>query len=199
MGNSPAWRRRLRRSGILLLALPKSLIFSASYFGIANALRLPAIIGHRVKLASLGGRIVVEGPLHAGMLQIGMTGVLPFAYDQVRTVWDNHGTVTLRGRATIGGGSKLSILPGAELVLGSDFVINARSDLFCGKRIEFGAGCLLSWDVLVMDQDFHPIRNGIGDIINPPAEIRFGDRVWIGCRATVLKGASVGDETVVAA
>src|SRR6266700_265347 len=97
-----AWRRRLRRAWPLLRAIPKSLIFNLRYFGVAGALRLPAIIGHEVKLASLGGRIVVEGPLRAGMLQIGMTGVAPFAYDRVRTVWDNSGTVVLRGRATIG-------------------------------------------------------------------------------------------------
>jgi acetyltransferase-like isoleucine patch superfamily enzyme len=50
-----------------------------------------------------------------------------------------------------------------------------------------------------MDQDFHSIRDAAGATINPPTEIHFGDRVWIGCRATVLKGAAVGDGTVVAA
>jgi hypothetical protein len=181
------------------MAVPKTVIFNLRYFGIAKGLKFPAIIGHSVKLAGLGGRIVIEGPLRLGMLQIGMTGMVPYAYDKVRTVWDNQGTVILQGRATIGRGSKLSILPGAELILGDDFVINARSDIFCGKRISFGPGCLLSWDVLIMDQDFHPIYDRSSILQNPAAGICLGSRVWIGCRALVLKGVSIGDDTVIAA
>ena len=190
---------RLGRSLALMAGIPKSLVFNLRYFGVANGLKFPAFIGHSVRLAGLRGEIALEAPLRTGMLQIGITGVAPFAYDKVRTVWHNQGTVVLRGKATIGRGSKISVLPGAVLTLGRDFVINARSDLFCGREITFGSDCLLSWDVLIMDQDFHPIYDASGKASNPPAAIHFGDRVWIGCRTLVLKGVSIGGDTVIAA
>ena len=50
-----------------------------------------------------------------------------------------------------------------------------------------------------MDTDFHKIHNENGDIINGDQEIIIGKHVWIGSRCTILKGATIADNSIVAA
>lgn len=63
-----------------------------------------------------------------------------------------------------------------------------------------GKDILISWDTLFMDTDFHYVSK-VGEIDNAvnEKEIIIGNHVWIGCRATVLKGAALSDNCVVAA
>ena len=49
-----------------------------------------------------------------------------------------------------------------------------------------------------MDTDFHPIVNEHGELQNPQKPIHIGNNVWIGCRATILKGVSIADNSVIA-
>lgn len=67
------------------------------------------------------------------------------------------------------------------------------------KKVEFGREWLLSWDVLLMDSDFHKIYDKDGKCINEPANITVGNHVWVGCRCLILKGAIIPDNTVIAA
>lgn len=57
----------------------------------------------------------------------------------------------------------------------------------------------MSWDNLIMDIDFHKIRNENNQVINPDKEIIIGEHVWIGSRCTILKGAVVKKGNVIAA
>ncbi|MDY3914869.1 MAG: DapH/DapD/GlmU-related protein, partial [Phocaeicola sp.] len=74
-----------------------------------------------------------------------------------------------------------------------------NSEIICQKEIIFGDHCLLSWDILMMDTDFHQILDENGQIINEPKPIVIGNHVWIGCRNTILKGVSIGDNNIISA
>ena len=50
-----------------------------------------------------------------------------------------------------------------------------------------------------MDSDNHKIFDENGNIINKPREIVFGDKVWIGCRTTILKGSVIPSNCVIGA
>jgi acetyltransferase-like isoleucine patch superfamily enzyme len=50
-----------------------------------------------------------------------------------------------------------------------------------------------------MDTDFHKILDKSNKIINEDKEITIGNKVWIGCRCTILKGASIKDNIVIGA
>lgn len=50
-----------------------------------------------------------------------------------------------------------------------------------------------------MDTDFHKIMNREGEIINTPKSISIGNHVWIGCRNTILKGVTIGNDNVISA
>ena len=59
---------------------------------------------------------------------------------------------------------------------------------------------MISWENLVMDTDFHKIKNiEKSDIINISKEISIGNNVWIGCRNTILKGSIIMDNSVIGA
>lgn len=62
----------------------------------------------------------------------------------------------------------------------------------------FGEDVLISWQTLVMDTDGHYIAShGVEHKNHKP--IYIGNHVWIGCRCIILKGASIADDSVVAA
>lgn len=84
--------------------------------------------------------------------------------------------------------------PGARIEIGDGSFLNTRTEVVAHERVRIGRGCLLAWDVLLLDSDSHSL-----DGRPHTAAVVLGDRVWVGCRATVLKGVTVGDGAVVAA
>ena len=58
---------------------------------------------------------------------------------------------------------------------------------------------MLSWDILVMDTDWHTITDYNNNVINAPKSIVIGNNVWIGCRSIIMKGVNIAAGTVVAA
>lgn len=84
--------------------------------------------------------------------------------------------------------------PQAKVSIGERTYLGRRTELHCDERIEIGAGCAISWDVQIIDSDQHAI-----DGVIATAPIRIGDHVWIGQRASILKGVTIGDGAIVAA
>ena len=95
-------------------------------------------------------------------------------------------------------GCDFLLFENAEVTLGGGF-INCFSEIRCQKRIEIGQDVAISRHVMIMDSDFHNIYDADGKIINPPSPVKIGNNVWIGARATVLKGVTIGDNAIVAA
>ena len=183
-----------------LRGLPKTVFFNFRYFPIATAIRLPVWVSHQVWLKQTGGAVAldVEPPaLRSGLVRIGFNDVGIFDRRSSRAIWEVSGQVVFRGAANIGHGSKLSV--SGTLVLGDRFTVTAESAIVCRTRIEFGAGCLLSWDVLVMDSDFHAIFDANDERINDDEPVSVGDGVWMGCRTLVLKGVTIENGCVIGA
>ncbi|MDQ1712548.1 MAG: tetrahydrodipicolinate N-acetyltransferase [Frankiaceae bacterium] len=76
--------------------------------------------------------------------------------------------------------------------------VNGLTKILVGSSVTIGSGCTISWDVQILDNDFHAIT--VDGVTAPmAAPIVIGDRVWIGTGAIVLKGVTIGDGAVVAA
>jgi len=78
--------------------------------------------------------------------------------------------------------------------LGRGAFINFDTKVMAHQRITIGPRCSISWNVSIMDSDFHKI-DGVGS----PEPVEIGEHVWIGAHALVLKGVKIGDGAVVAA
>lgn len=132
------------------------------------------------------------------MLKIGRRSVSIFPKN-CHSVWDVNESLILKGNCSLGSGFSLSVAKNATLELGNYFKISAHSTIDCSKRISFGDNCLLSWDILIMDSDYHKILDEDDNQINHDSIITIGNQVWIGCSSTILKSVSLKENTIVAA
>lgn len=90
------------------------------------------------------------------------------------------------------------VVDGGELRIGHETNVNGLTKILCAESVRIGRGCTFSWDVQVLDNDFHAIT--VDGAARPSvAPVVIGDRVWVGTRALVLKGVTIGDGAVVAA
>lgn len=181
---------------LLLLALPNTLRFNFRYFRLADAIRLPVIVSHRVWLKTLSGRVVL-GKVKTGIVKIGFGDVGLFDAARSRAIWSVRGLVAFNGKTRIGHGNKLNV--DGQLTLGHNFRMSAESAIVARDSVSIGDDVLISWDVLIMDSDFHPIYDADGTRINPDKPVTIGNKVWIGCRSLILKGVDIADGVIVAA
>jgi acetyltransferase-like isoleucine patch superfamily enzyme len=176
----------------------KTIIFNFSYFKFAEAIRFPVLVSGKVYLRALKGTVTIKAPLKFGMIEIGYGDVGIFDKVKSRTIWHVLGNVVFENNANIGHGSKISVDTTGTIIFGNNFRITAESAVFATKQITFGANCLISWDVLIMDADVHKI-SAADQWINPPEAITISDDVWISCRTLILKGVYIPKGCVIAA
>lgn len=101
------------------------------------------------------------------------------------------------------GVSKISIRRGAKLVIGdnvgsSSIIIHCWHSISISNNVNIGAGCML------FDTNFHnidPVLRTSGDPRHSvkTAPIIIGNNVFIGARSIILKGCTVGTNSVIAA
>ncbi len=177
----------------------KTIYFNFHYFPCQTAIRFPVFIYKRTELYKMRGRIVLDGSVKPGLIKFGVHGLGTQDMKYSRTMWEVSGVLIVKGKVCIGRGSKISIGKDATLTLGEDFNITGNSEIICQTGITFGNDCLLSWDILIMDTDFHKVLNDEGRITNSPRTINIGNHVWIGCRNTILKGVTIADNNIISA
>lgn len=119
-------------------------------------------------------------------------------------------------------GDHVSCYAGCSFAIGvngscaiGDFTLLNGALIMAEERIEIGSHCLVSWNVGIADSDFHPLepaqrlvdsralapfyqdRPERPKLVTAPVII--GDNVWIGMNAVILKGVTIGENSVVAA
>src|SRR4051794_16523530 len=104
------------------------------------------------------------------------------------------GRLTVNGDFSIHTGMQVVVDRGACLTLGSGN-INDNVRISCFRSITIGHDVHISECVLIRDSDNHEIAGAS----RATAPIVIGDHVWIGLRATILKGVTIGDGAFVAA
>lgn len=84
--------------------------------------------------------------------------------------------------------------PSTVIELGEGVFVNWDTRIIAQERISVGARCAISWNVLMLDSDWHSI-----DGRPHCAPIEIGEHVLVGAQAVILKGVHVGDGAVIAA
>ena len=83
------------------------------------------------------------------------------------------------------------------MIIENNAFINYGTEISLAKEVLIGAYSLISIDCLIYDTDWHSL-DGL-DLDVPAVPTRIGRGVWLGARVMVLKGVTIGDNTVVAA
>jgi len=156
-------------------------------------------------VAGTGSRIDVEA---GARLDLGGQLFLGYEPDHERGGALRNGRAELKVRAggrlvthgwvMLGPGVTVSVASGADLHVGEGTCVTADAQIRCRDEIEIGAGCAISWNVLIMDGDGHWLEVD-GEARPESAPVRIGDKVWIGAGCTVLKGVTIGDGAVIGA
>lgn len=186
-----------------LLSLPKSLWFNFRHLPLKQALKLPFYVRYGTRV-SVKGRIIIEDDNHVGMAMIVIGSHEADVSDPKHTTCltvERGGELVFQHTAHIGLGTKIFVKHGARMYLGDNFAVSANSQFVCYKSIIMGRDIQFAWNCLVMDSDTHSIYSDKGCIqkMNPDKEVRIGDKVWIGCRVTILKGSHVPSNCVIGA
>jgi acetyltransferase-like isoleucine patch superfamily enzyme len=119
-------------------------------------------------------------------------------------------------------GNHVSCYAGVSFSLGEngsctvgDFTLLNGALIMAESKIEIGSHCLISWNVGIADSDFHPVdaaQRRIDTLALAPffkdrparpsiaaAPVIIKDNVWIGMNAVILKGVTIGENSIVAA
>jgi acetyltransferase-like isoleucine patch superfamily enzyme len=83
---------------------------------------------------------------------------------------------------------------GAELIIGEGCGFTGVS-IGCAQKIIIGRNVRCGNNTMIMDTDWHWDDPRTG----PNAPVEIGDNAWLGINVTVLKGVTIGENTVVAA
>lgn len=181
----------------MIISLPKTIYFNLKYFRLSQAIKLPVFVSYNTKFKTLKGNINIPPNAKYGFIKIGFGDIGVFDKYKRRTYLQITGNIKFNGKANIGHGSSISV--SGNLEVGDNFIITAESKIICKKQIKFGKNCLISWDCLFMDTDFHKINTSDVEYINKDKAIIIGNNVWIGCRNLILKGSKISDNSVISA
>ena len=113
-----------------------------------------------------------------------------------------HNGLGYHGAPRLGSGEML-IQPrtaAAEILVGEGNWFSNNISIVANQRIEIGSGCQIGDFVAIYDCDFHELapatRNRSHGQTSP---VTIGDNVWLGSRVMVLKGVTIGQNSVVGA
>ncbi len=158
------------------------------------ALRRAGLDGvvHRGVMTRIAGR--VAGP---GRLTFGRTWPGSRSYQRGELTVARGGTLIVQDQMDVYTGCRVIVDDGATLEFGGGTAgVNMGTRIACFSEIRLGRNVAVAEDVLMRDSDNHSVSGGRGLVSAP---IIIGDDVWIGSRAIILKGVTIGAGAVVAA
>lgn len=170
--------------------LPKTIWFNFHYLPWRQAVKLPIFL-YRAKILRAKGSITISGDISTGMIRLGEPTVS--LYPNGGVIWENHGgRCSFAGKCVIGNASAISIGKQGSLIFGVGFTVSAALKLASYHCVEFGDNVRVGWDAIIMDTDFHRMKNReTGTFTKGYAPVLIGRNCWIGCRCTILKGTKL--------
>lgn len=178
-----------------ILSLPKSFYVSMRLAGIRNVFRLPIVCRWNCKLYSLSGTCIGNGRLY-----IGFNSTEIYTANHDRSILSIGGTLQLKGRVSIGAGSKICVMERGTLSFEGDVANSAATTILCGDSVTIGNGTFISWNTQIIDYDFHhvvDVETGIEKKMHLPIVV--GKKVWICTNSIILKGCKISDGSIIGA
>lgn len=114
-----------------------------------------------------------------------------------------HGSVETGEKVVISADTRIAVVGTAEkparLSLGDHVRVGDRCIINVTDSVSIGADSEVSWDVQILDSDFHTFTYADGRESTRSKPITIGNHVLIGTGAIILKGVTIGDGAVIGA
>lgn len=182
-----------------IYAFLSSVIFNFVYLPFHQAKKLPIWVESLRfgKDAFYTGSIVIDTEdVQYRMIRLGVRYNSWYPYTGICI--QNFGTITFKGRCIIGNSSSIYVGGGKNLILGDDVQLTASAKIICETGITIGENSQFGWNTLLMDTDFHYLRNSIdGSIRSINTPITIGKNNWFGCNCVIYRGFSTTDYVTV--
>lgn len=187
--------RRLWRTSFI-----KSAYLCFSMLPFRQAVRLPIIVSKYTYFYSLSGKIIINGPVHFGMIRMGYIGEDVVVPQNERGLLQIEGNLKLEDNVRLGCGVIIRVEPNAELVLKKNVRIGAKTRIIAYDSITIGQNTGISWECQVIDSNMHDIIDvETKQCARMSKPIKIGDNCWIGTRSVLMKGCELPDFTIVSA
>ena len=184
-----------------LLSIPRSIYLNFRLLPLNQAIKVPIFFSNytRVRICRNSRLIINSHEIHAGMIKIGYTHCDFFlARDYKSNIHLEAGIILFNGYANIGAGCRISIKQNAKIEFGKQFWSTGPILIIARKSVLFENNCVLSWNITIMDHDAHDIYVD-NTLINKSKPIVFKNHCWVGCNSTILKGAIIPRDGIIAA
>ena len=94
----------------------------------------------------------------------------------------------------------VDVSPGAVIEVGPSGWLGAGSMVAAQQRIVLGVGSMVAEYVTIRDHDHvHDAHHLMSDWAYTSAPVIIGENVWVGSKATIIAGVTIGDHAMVAA
>ena len=108
---------------------------------------------------------------------------------------DKWTSLTINGKFLMNENTNIWITHSGHLILNGGF-INENVTITCAKKVVIGRNSHIAREAVIRDYDGHYIEDVSYRTAKP---VIIGDNVWIGYRAMILKGVTIGNNSIVAA
>lgn len=149
------------------------------------------IIFHKGAILSMKkySKIQINGHLNIGAKRVKGNLV------STRIQMDNFTRLTVNGNFMVNEESYIWITHSGHLILNGGF-INEKVTITCASEIYIGKNAHIAREASIRDYDGHYIETPEYRTAKP---VYIGDNVWIGYRALIMKGVTIGEGAIIAA
>lgn len=134
-------------------------------------------------------KIVGKGTLRLGHKEH------PKTKEETRFSMGMNSILDINGYFNVYAGSDIRVFDNAKLKIGSGYC-TCGTQIVCAKEITIGNNVAIARDVIIRDTDAHEIIGKQHQKVKP---VRIEDNVWIGNRAIIMKGVTIGEGSIIAA
>lgn len=188
------------------LCQPRVSVWRTIYFNFRTlpfrqAVKLPIFIYSGHKLFILSGKVIIEGQIKKGMIQIGKNTESFSLCDNSGFIQINEGcTLRFLGPAKIGVNTKMRLVSSNVTIGKNAFIGTGVRIIANGSYIVIGEGSRIAFETIIMNSSFHYTYNDnkgcYSRMTNP---IIIGAYNWIGNRSTITGNVHTKDFTIICA
>ncbi len=156
------------------------------------------IIKGKSKIRIKNGAEVIANEKSSLLIGYGDSATATFKSTGTNIELLDNSKLIINGKSCIGYNSCIRLEKNSILEIGNNTYIAAKALIRTAKKIKIGNNCAISWNVTILDSDFHNFEIDNKDVVTV-SEVIIEDNVWIGNNVIILKGVKVGNNSIIGA